>query len=351
MSQIELKNKKALKTKIDIFKLPSKKTESLIETNIIYNIKNKRKKLFNYFYFSNFINIFLIEFILFILENKITSVTSKDNYIILQVNDIGEQQIFSDKYNLSKYEPYRIYVNDRIKILLGNKISLETKPSKIKIVWKETIPDFTYMFANIDIIKSITINNLLNPSSTDISYMFFNCKNIESVTFQEDNNEGDNKTQIIGETKMFYNCISLLNVSFDFRYEANNISVSEMFYNCNQLNSVNLNNKSKMILNNMTKMFFNCNSLKSLDTLILDSPENYPIDMSYLFYNCQNLESVGISSINTIITNDISYMFYNCNKLEKVILEKFEFKKSIDMSYLFYNCQKIKTIDFIIVIN
>ena len=346
MSQIELKNKKALKTKIDIFKLPSKKTESLIETNIIYNIKNKRKKLFNYFYFSNFINIFLIEFILFILENKITSVTSKDNYIILQVNDIGEQQIFSDKYNLSKYEPYRIYVNDRIKILLGNKISLETKPSKIKIVWKETIPDFTYMFANIDSIKSITINNLLNPSSTDISYMFFNCKNIESVIFQEDNNEGDNKTQIIGETKMFYNCISLLKVSFDFLYEANNISVSEMFYNCNQLNSVNLNNKSKMILNNMTKMFFNCNSLKSLDTLILDSPENYPIDMSYLFYNCQNLESVGISSINTIITNDISYMFYNCNKLEKVILEKFEFKKSIDMSYLFYNCQKIKTIEW-----
>ena len=161
MSQTELRTKKKAKMKKNSFKYFIKETKPSIEPNNIRCDKNKKKKMSNNFYYNNFINIFLLEFILFILHNKNIFVTSSENYIILKVDNIGEQQIFSDQYNLDKYKPFRIYVNDRIKILRGKKISLDTS-STIKIEWNQTISDFTYMFANIDSIKSIEINNLLN---------------------------------------------------------------------------------------------------------------------------------------------------------------------------------------------
>ena len=345
MSQTELRTKKKAKMKKVSLKFFIKETNSLIEPNNIRCDKNKKKKMSNNFYYNNFINIFLLEFILFILHNKNIFVTSSENYIIIKVDNIGEQQIFSDQYNLDKYKPFRIYVNDRIKILRGKKISLDIKPSTIKIEWLKTIPDFTYMFANIDSIKSIEINNLLNQASTNISYMFYNCWKLESAFFKGSEN---NDTQITDLTKMFYNCKSLSEVKFNFSYRADNISVSEMFYNCHNLKSVYLKPLSTMTVNNMTKMFYNCKLLQLTQPLIFDSPINFHVNMSYLFYNCNSLTSVVIraNNGNYINTNDISYMFYNCKMLTTITLQNLEFKKSIDMSYLFYNCQKLTTINW-----
>ena len=345
MSQKNINFKFLTKNEKDCIKYFKKESESLFKTYIIQkNIyKNKAKKANNNFYYKNFffINIFLFEIILFILNKKVFALTTSNNYIEIHVADKGEQQIISDKYNL-EIDYSLIYVNERVKILRNKKVSLDNENSNIRIEWDKTKSDFTHMFENINSITSITINNLLDSSFTNISYMFYNCPNLKTVNFIGNNKE----VQIVDAIKMFYNCKKLESVFFNMSYEAYNINVSEMFYNCNNLTTVFFN--LSMNINNMTKMFYNCNSLLSVDSLKFKFQDIYSIDMSYSFYNCENLNKfeLKLDNINetSIISNNVRYMFYNCKNLASIDITNLQFENTIDMSFLFYNCQKLESI-------
>ena len=167
------------------------------------------------------------------MPKEVLSSTSSDNYITIKLVEEGMQQIFSDEYDIYTFYPYRIYVNDKVQILREKRnIFINSKDDDIRIEWGSNNANLTYMFANVQSIKEITINNLFSTSETNISYMFYNCQSLESFYYI------DTKNNLIADaTKMFYNCFYLKSVSFEGNYIANNINMTYMFHNCYNLRS------------------------------------------------------------------------------------------------------------------
>ena len=321
----------------------SKACESLIiKSNKIQNVKFRKnipKK--SKFIFKNinsiFINILFIKFILISFLEKTLSYPNSNNYILLKVNNTGDQQIFSDYYNISKFYPDRIYVGNRIQILRDKNVLINTKNDIIRIEWFNTYPNMSYMFANLESITSVTINNMLNNSLNNLSYMFYNCHNLQSFSFI-----GSKTNYEIGDlSKMFYNCYSLTSVSFLNSYQASDINLSYIFYNCHELNYIYFS--STMKVNNLHKMCYNCYSLESLDLNKINSEKE--INMAYLCYNCSNLIFFSNTGSN-ILTNDMSFMFYNCYNLTFINLNNFIISSSTNISYLFYNCQNLSNFEW-----
>ena len=296
-------------------------------------IKNKTKKyIYNIFYINSYIiNFLILEYIIFLSLPK-TVFSLLENNIILFIDEIGDQQIFSDEYDINQYYPLRIYVNDVFQILRGKQVLIEKVNSKVSIEWAYTYPNLSYMFSNLPHIMNASLNNMLNSSNTNMNYMFYNCKNLKKFNLKGINT----KFEIIDTTKMFYNCTSLTSVVFD-NYKANNINISYMFYNNYNLNSVNF--KIAILANDMRELFYNCSSLYSLTFNTFQSIADNNINTSYSFYNCSNITNITING--PIITNDMRYMFYNCKILENITLNFLKISTSTNMSYSFYNCQML----------
>ena len=262
-----------------------------------------------YLFFNKAKYFLLFECLFFILIENVVSITSPINYIILKVGDIGYQQIISKEYDLDKYKPYKIYINNIIQILRKRSVFIESIDDIIKLEWIYTYPNLSHMFANLQSITSIYISNMIDISGSNISYMFYNCKNLQEFT----HNNTKNNILIKDASKMFYNCAKLNNIFF----------------------------RSELILNDMNSMFYNCNSLEIIDLSILNQNQN--INISYLFYNCYNLTSFNLTN-STLAISDMRYTFYNCTNLNSINLNIFRMVNSTNMSYLFYNCTNLSEI-------
>ena len=306
--------------------------------------KSKSKKYnSNIFYmYSYIINCLILEFFLLLsLPNSVLSLL--DNNITLYIDEIGDQQIFSDEYDINQYMPKRIYVNNVFQILRENKVLIEKENSKVDIEWTHTYPNLSYMFANLEHITNASLNNMLNSSNTNLTHMFFNCKNLKYFYYF------GTKTihEINDASKMFYNCTSLTSVYFKGKYLANNINVSYMFYNNYNLNSVIFS--QSISVNDMKEMFYNCSSLYYLNFITFQSVADVNINTSYSFYNCSNI--TNFKDFGQIITNDMRYMFYNCKKLVNITLNFLKIGNPTNMSYSFYNCQKLNSFKWDIELN
>ena len=306
--------------------------------------KSKSKKYnSNIFYiYSYIINCLILEFFLLLsLPNSVLSLL--DNSITLYIDEIGDQQIFSDEYDINQYMPKRIYVNNVFQILRENKVLIEKENSKVDIEWTHTYPNLSYMFANLEHITNASLNNMLNSSNTNLTHMFFNCKNLKYFYYF------GTKTihEINDASKMFYNCTSLTSVYFKGKYLANNINVSYMFYNNYNLNSVDFS--QSISVNDMKEMFYNCSSLYYLNFITFQSVADVNINTSYSFYNCSNI--TNFNDFGQIITNDMRYMFYNCKKLVNITLNFLKIGNLTNMSYSFYNCQKLNSFKWDIELN
>ena len=309
----------------------------------IFSQKKLNYYVFNFYYiFTTLINVLLIEFVLIILPKEVLSSTSSDNYITIKLVEEGMQQIFSDEYDIYTFYPYRIYVNDKVQILREKRnIFINSKDDDIRIEWGSNNANLTYMFANVQSIKEITINNLFSTSETNISYMFYNCQSLESFYYI------DTKNNLIADaTKMFYNCFYLKSVSFEGNYIANNINMTYMFHNCYNLRSFYF--LPQMNVSDIRGMFYNCYSIRTINISNFNSFSG-DVNVSYLFYNCHNLETIKTNS--DIYISDMRFMFYNCFKLptgtsssSTLKLDNFKINSSLNMSYLFYNCQKLSSI-------
>ena len=318
--------------------------------------KNKQKKkdpprnkakinLINFYYITSyFINLLLYDYILFSLPKKVYLISSPISFITLQVNNIGDQQIFSDRYNISQFYPFRIYVNNSLQILRNKKVFVESIEDEIKIEWAYTNNNMAYMFANLQNIKSITLNNMLNSTgNNNFSYMYYNCQNLEKFSY----NGTKTNYKITDVSHMFNNCRSLFSVHFNGYYTASDINISYMFYNCTSLKEIyfayNLN------VGDMRYLFYNCYNLTSIDLSkfnpILNNLEG--VNISFLFYNCYNLEYFQPTK-KKLLVNDMRYMFYNCSHLNNIILNFFQINNSTNISYLFFNCQNLEKINWVI---
>ena len=315
-------------------------TKQKLKTNKDSKIK-KFSITLNYIY-SYLINLFLFEYLLLLLPEGI--LTDEKYRIQLKLGEIGDQQIFSDEYNISQYYPYRIKINNELHILRNKKILLENIDHLIDIEWNNEYQNFSYMFANLRTITYANIIQNFKSQDMDTSYMFYNCKNLRTFSYVGYNSDNINDNKNFNATKMFYNCISLTSFSFNRYKQINNINLSYMFYKCENLNYAYFSNT--MVVNDMREMFYNCNSLYSIHFTNFQSDSS--INTSYLFYNCNNLTIFDNTNTKQIKTNNMKYMFYNCFELIDVNLDnlKFETNFNISISYAFYNCKNLISIRF-----
>ena len=321
-----------------------KKRKILTKQKLKTNKDSKIKKFsitFNHIY-SYLINLFLFEYLLLLLPEGI--LTDEKYRIQLKLGEIGDQQIFSDEYNISQYYPYRIKINNELHILRNKKILLENTNHLIDIEWNNEYQNFSYMFANLRTITYANIIQNFKSQDMDTSYMFYNCKNLRTFSYEGYNSDNINDNKNFNATKMFYNCISLTSFSFNRYKQINNINLSYMFYKCENLNYAYFS--STMVVNDMREMFYNCNSLYSINFTNFQS--DISINTSYLFYNCKNLTIFDNTNTKQIKTNNMKYMFYNCSELIDVNLDnlKFATNTNISMSYAFYNCKNLISIRF-----
>ena len=300
---------------------------------------NDKFKIKSYFYKSlNSNNIIqnhnLFKFILFLVYNILISNAA---YIQLKVNGIGNQQILSDYYDIEKYYPFRIFINDNeVQILREKKVLISKITDIIKLEWIHPYHNLSYLFANVSSITSITMSNMINQN-TNISYMFYNCISLQN--FSMINNPANIVDNFVGDMRyMFYNCYSLNNFSFDkFRFD-NYIDISYIFYNCSNLKYVTYNTNNNIKVKDMRYSFYNCNSLVSINFNKFET--SGCINMSYAFYNCFTFDSITIN--NYLQINDMRFLFFNNTGL-KYINIKFSSDCKYNMSYSFYNCKNLQT--------
>ena len=349
---------------------------------------------------TQFLNIIVINNILFYLIFASLLKQILSNYIEITVNQSGEQQIISNEF--SDHPPSRAFIGATSLTLIGdrkNRINVNLAPSTIKLEWDNCIVNFSNMFSNLENIIEVKITNLLCQNSI-FSFTFSNCINL--VNFIIDN-EYLIRYAIKDMRGMFYNCQSLFSFSFknlyldyymlhcfwyqcyydcyvynhfndyyncyresysdsyDYYYYTqldyylyNAISMSYMFYNCISLKYIMMDSYPIKNISDMSYMFYNCISLKSIDLEKFETSNYLNIDLSYMFYNCYSLTSIKFNP-TYIGVNNMSYMFYNCNSLKSIDLSKFStanYKDDnydflyIDLSYLFFNCYELETIIF-----
>jgi len=279
-------------------------------------------------------NYSLVKFLLFIIYKIIVSNCA---YIQIKVNLIGNQQILSDYYDIEKYYPFRIYINDNeVQILREKKVFVSKITDVIKLEWIHSYRNLSYMFANVSSITSITMNNMIDQNC-NVSYMFYNCINLQN--FSIINNPANAVNNVVGDMRyMFYNCYSLNSFSFDkFKFD-NYIDISYIFYNCSKLKSVTYNTNNNIKVKDMRYSFYNCYSLVSINFNKYETLEC--IDISYAFYNCFTLDSITIN--NDIKINDMRYLFYNNTGLKDINI-KFSSDCNYNMSFSFYNCINLET--------
>ena len=225
------------------------------------------------------------------------------------------------------------------------------------------ISDMNGMFYNCFSLKSIDLSKINTRNNIDLSYMFYNCTLLEafSISSIKVNNmmymfyncsslsSSINLNNFVSSTyinmsKVFYNCYKLQTFQGGF----GNLYINdarEMFYNCSSLVSLTFNPYGKSTNLNMSKMFYNCRSIKNV---ILNNNANYlyPNDLSYAFYNCTSLLTLTFNYFKTDLVKEITYMMYNCKSLTIFTSISSNFSNSLitNMRGLFQNCESIATL-------
>ena len=289
---------------------------------------------------------------------------SYDNFIRLTLNNIGMQQIISDKFNIMNYYPIKVRVDDEVQILRNKKVYVYNINNIIQINWDRINDNLTYMFADLSNIVSIQVNKMFSKNC-NLSYFAYNCINLK--TFEYSNYPFN--FSISDMRYMFYNCISLLTFSFNSsEFESNyNINIGHMFYNCQSMTYLTYGPQAIKI-SDMSFTFYNCLKLSSIDLSQFKSETN--INISYAFYNCKQLASfirgdnirindmrylfynnIKLSTINIYFNNDgsvfynMSYSFCNCVKLQHFIYSNFGWNmRPNDMRSMFHNCTTIGSV-------
>ena len=172
----------------------------------------------------------------------------------------------------------------------NKKVFIDSINETVKLEFKSSFSNFSYMFNNLTSITFINIYSMF-AKQCNMSYMFANCYNLEYINYST--TIGDNSIRDL--RGMFYNCSSLKSFSFSnlymdyydyyynygYTYYYYDINISYMFYNCKKLDSVLFDSNYIKYANDMKGMFYNCFSLTYLDLSKIQT-RNY-IDYAFAF--------------------------------------------------------------------
>ena len=302
----------------------------------------KSNKKINHHFFGNknkFNDFFIFKFILFFIQNILFSYSL---YINIKVNDIGNQQIFSDIFDIEAYKPNKILVNSEGQILREKKVYVYSTNDIIKIEWYNLNLNLNlmYMFANVKSITSIEIDSQ-STLSFNISHMFYNCINLQKFSAI------NNNLNVSDMSYAFYNCHSMSSFSFQRIKFSFYIDMSYIFYNCSKLNIINYYENIRV--SDMKYSFYNCTSLSSI--ILSNFKTENCVDLSYAFYNCHTLSSINNiadNKINSFMIRDMRYLFFNNTALKKIQITFHSVNTDIyfNMSYSFNNCINLESLSF-----
>ena len=113
------------------------------------------------------------------------------------------------------------------------------------------------------------------------------------------------------------------------------LTTSYMFFNCYSLQSVNISSMESVTTTSY--MFFSCHKLQNIDISSMVSV----ITVSSMFSNCYSLQNIDISSMVSV--TNASSMFSNCRNLQSVNISSMV--SVIDTSSMFSNCYNLLNID------
>ena len=231
--------------------------------------------------------------------------------------EIRKKKIF---YVKAKYKPNE-NIKETLKILFEKFIS--KNKNKCKIIYKNKIYEIKEYFEDIDIkynykdsikFKLIFIHNIIA-----MSYMFYNCHSLISLSFNKETNKNISPLQIyiINIQRIFYGCESLKLLSDISKLDTSNI-------------------------NNMSYLFYWCKSFVSLPDISKWNTSKVK-DMQYMFYGCESLISLpDISKWNIINVIILNSMFGKCKSLISLPnISKWNISNVINMKNLFSECTSL----------
>ena len=206
-----------------------------------------------------------------------------------------------------------------------------------------------YIFNNCTSLTSINFEYKKEDNSSNIyiissKYMFNNCYSLTELHLSKINFKKN-------LNNMFSNCISLIYVYLNnLNYYGDDLNISYIFYNCTSLVSLTFPSESMTIPQDMSYSFAYCTSLKNLeldfDYYYYDN--FYTYNMSNAFRNCTSLVSITLKFV--LLYLDMSRLFMGCYSLESIILNS---KNSFDIPYakyingMFIDCYSLYYVSFL----
>ena len=280
----------------------------------------------------------LIDYFLKIENTPTSEVQIKEqNELILEYRR-GDCKLFNRNF----------YNNNKDKcILLINEKEIELKMyysfgdnAKIKLVEKEPITDFSYMFLDCDL-RSIDFSKWKSNDITNLSYMFSECRSLLYVK----NISNINIHKVDDISSMFNECDSLKEITGITNWNTSNVTnMSCLFRYCGQLQSLpDISNWDTSKVTDMSYMLYKCKSIEFLPEISYWNTSKVK-NMSSMFYGCESLLFLpDISSWDISNVEKIGEMFFSCNTLESLPdISKWKTKNITDINSLFSQCKSLK---------
>ena len=276
-----------------------------------------------------------------VMNIKLTVNKDNNNSLIVQDN---QKRIFGKKFcENNKNKCYLLIKNKKLPLKEFYDFEEDDTNNELEfyLIQNEIITDYSYMFYECQSLLSISFDIYWNNSQvTDISYMFYNCTLLNSLP----NLSIWNTNNITKMNNLFYGCESLCFLPDISKWNTNKvIDISYMFYGCQKLSVLpDIFKWNTANITNMKSLFSYCSSLLSFPDISIWNTNNVK-DISYMFYGCESLKSLpNISKWNVNNVLDMSYMFHGCLNLSVLPdISEWNISNAKNLKSLFSFCNEL----------
>jgi surface protein len=205
-------------------------------------------------------------------------------------------------------------------------------------------PSCTYLFLDMNRIRSCDLGDWDVSSAQDVSGMFYGCGSLASLDLS-----GWDTSAVTEAQNMFSGCSALRSLDLSSWNTAAVTNTHGMFSGCSSLASLDVSTWDVSSVVFMGSMFARCPSLRSLDITSWDVSS--VANMSYMFEGCSSLEALDLSGwdVSSVATAD--GMFAECSSLVSLDLAGWRLspvttdEMSPGMVDMFYDCASLTSLD------
>ena len=197
--------------------------------------------------------------------------------------------------------------------------------------------DWSYAEGLVNICPDVEVIKVKNCKLSSCSYMFGELENVKSITFED-----FDTSQVTDMSGMFIDCLSLESLDLSGFDTSQVTDMYGMFEYCLSLETLDLSGFDTSKVRDMGWMFCECGSLTDLDLSNFDTAK--VIDMAYMFADCESMDSLDISSFELTNISDAYYvqiqeMFIGCSSLKSIKTPKAMGEFSISLPYYFQDSE------------